>query len=356
MRNFNLKKLGVLVVIVLSFSTMKAMDDHLDSLKFEVVMSENIFENAIFPQCHASTISETKNGFIAAWFGGTHEKHDDVCIYASVNINGHWSTPQNVADGIENDSTRYPCWNPVLYNSPNGHLMLFYKVGPTVEEWWGVVKESSDNGETWTEGKRLPQAFLGPIKNKPVLINDSILICPSSTESNINNDWKVHFEITEDFGKTWRFVGPINKENKYDIIQPSILLHKDGKLQMLARSKNDFVMSSWSTDNGNNWSEPLPTMLPNPNSGTDAVTLKNGLQLIVFNNSKKLEGKGGGPRTNLSIAASEDGVEWKIVYTLEDESVGEFSYPAIIQGSDGDIHITYTYNRETIKYVRLKVV
>ena len=356
MRKFNFKFTGLLVVFILSFYLAGIVANPIDSLKVKVVVSELIFENASFPQSHASTIAETEKGLIAAWFGGTHEKHEDVCIYASLNTDGEWSPPKNIADGIINDSLRYPCWNPVLYDVPNGPLMLFYKVGPTPEDWWGMMKKSEDFGETWSEAKRFPEGFLGPIKNKPVLINDTLLISPSSFESKINDDWKVHFEISKDFGKTWEFIGPINKENTYDIIQPSILFYEDGRLQMLARSKNDFVMSSWSSDNGYTWSEPEPTMLPNPNSGTDAVTLKNGLQLIVYNNSKKEEGKGGGPRTNLSIAISKDGVNWKNVYTLENQSPGEFSYPAVIQGEDGDIHITYTYlNRKTIKYVCLKI-
>lgn len=344
----------LIVLVVFSISTLLAHP--IKDIKFKVIVSEFIFNNPDFAQSHASTIAETKDGMIAAWFGGTHEKNPDVSIYSSICTNGIWSLPRKIADGVSNDTLRYPCWNPVLYNVPNGPLMLFYKVGPTVEEWWGMVKESEDCGRTWSEAKRLPEGFLGPVKNKPVLINDSILISPSSTEIKINNEWRVHFEISNDFGKTWRFVGPINKEKEYDIIQPSILFYKNGKLQMLARSKNDFVMSSWSSDNGNTWSEPTPTILPNPNSGTDAVTLKNEIQLIVFNNSKKEEGKGGGPRTVLNIAVSKDGIDWDIVYTLENETWGEFSYPAVIQGSDGDIHITYTYNRVTIKYVRLRII
>ena len=350
------KNCASILIIVLLFSIGTVLANPIDEVKIKVKVSESIFEKADFEQSHASTIAETDDGVIAAWFGGTHEKHPDVCIYSSIRTNGKWSLPVNTADGIINDTLRYPCWNPVLYKVPNGPLMLFYKVGPTPQDWWGMVKESDDNGKTWSDAKRLPEGFLGPIKNKPVLINDSILISPSSTESKLNDEWKVHFEISKDFGKTWRFVGPINKEKSYDIIQPSILYYEDGKLQMLARSKNDWVMSSWSCDNGNTWSEPEPTMLPNPNTGTDAVTLKNGLQLIVFNNSKKEEGKWGGPRTILDIAVSRDGIDWKIVYTLENESPGEFSYPAVIQGSDGEIHITYTYNRKTIKYVRLEIV
>ena len=352
--SFNNYTLALMVVFI--FSTSMIMAKPIDSLKVEVEVSEFIYENASFPQSHASTIAETAEGIVAAWFGGTHEKHPDVSIYSSIRYKGEWSSPQKIADGVINDSLRYPCWNPVLYKVPNGLLMLYYKVGPTVEDWWGMVKESDDNGKTWSDAERLPKGLLGPIKNKPVLINDSILISPSSTESKIEYDWRVHFEISNDFGKTWRIVGPISEENKYDIIQPSILYYEDGRLQMLARSNHDYVMSSWSMNNGETWSEPEPTMLPNPNSGTDAVTLQNGLQLIVYNNSKREEGKGGGPRTSLNIAVSKDGVNWEMIYTLEDTTPGEFSYPAVIQGSDGEIHITYTYNRETIKYVRMKIV
>ena len=355
-RKNRLSNCSLVLIVIFFFTTIKIMANPIDSLKVEVEVSEFIYENASFPQSHASTIAETDEGLVAAWFGGTHEKHPDVSIYSSIRTEEGWSFPRKIADGVINDTLRYPCWNPVLYNVPNGSLMLFYKVGPTVEDWWGMVKESADNGKTWSEAERLPEGLLGPIKNKPVLINDSILIAPSSTESKTEYDWRVHFEISKDFGKTWRLVGPISEENKYNIIQPSILHYNDGRLQMLARSNHDFVMSSWSMDNGETWSEPEPTMLPNPNSGTDAVTLQNGLQLIVYNNSKREEGKNGGPRTALNIAVSEDGKDWKMIYTLEDTTPGEFSYPAVIQGKDGDIHITYTYNRDTIKYVRLKVI
>ncbi|MEZ5107155.1 MAG: sialidase family protein [Draconibacterium sp.] len=323
--------------------------------KVKILTSEFIYTNAPFPQCHASTITETKERLLAAWFGGTREKNPDVCIYTSAKIDGKWSEPAMVADGIINDTLRYPCWNPVLFQIPDGTVMLFYKVGPSAQEWWGMLKTSKDQGRTWSEASRLPEDFLGPIKNKPVLTKNLRLICPSSTENPITDKWKVHFEISDDLGMTWKKVDLIDKEGKFNIIQPSILFHKNGQLQMLARSKENFVISSWSDDNGENWSQPVATELLNPNSGTDAITLKNGLQLIVFNPTRKTEGKWGGPRTPLEIAVSKDGSNWKSVYTLED-APGEYSYPAVIQASDGSVHITYTYKRETIKHVHLKVI
>jgi predicted neuraminidase len=315
-----------------------------------LVLAEGfIYDEAPFPSCHASTIAETPDGLVSAWFGGTRESHEDVEIWASRKVNGNWTTPVSVANGIQDKEKRYPCWNPVLFQVPEGPLMLFYKVGPNPREWWGMLKTSEDNGRTWSEATRLPEGILGPIKNKPVLIDGKMLICPSSTE---HDGWRIHFEITEDLGKSWRIVGPIDDERKFDMIQPSILFHDGRKLQMLARSRDNYVISSWSEDGGNSWSSPEPTFLPNPNSGTDAVTLQNEMQLIVYNHSHKAEGKWGGRRTPLNVAVSLDGRTWETIHILED-APGEFSYPAVIQGKDGTVHITYTWNREKIKHVSL---
>ena len=334
----------IIIAIMTGFISCK-----LFSQKGPIMTQEFIFEQASFESCHASTIEQIPGGLIAAWFGGTHEKNKDVEIWVSRKFNGIWSEPVSVANGIQHKDKRYPCWNPVLFKYPDGPLMLFYKVGTSPTEWWGELKTSDDCGITWSTSCRLPEDILGPIKNKPVLMDDGRLICPSSTE---HNGWRVHFEITYDKGRTWKIVGPLNDASEYNVIQPSILTYENGKMQILCRSKENYVISSWSNDGGYTWSKLVPTELPNPNSGTDAVTLKNGLQLIIYNHSKREDNKWGGPRTPLNLAVSKDGINWKQVLTLEDQQ-GEYSYPAIIQGKDGYIHITYTYKREKVKYIKL---
>ena len=311
--------------------------------------NEFIFTRASFPESHSATIAETPSGLIAAWFGGTKEANKDVCIWTSRLVNNKWSDPVKVADGVLNDSTRYACYNPVLFQTPGGELLLFYKIGPNVAGWTGWMMRSKDNGNTWSTREKLPDGFLGPIKNKPIMI-DGKLVCPSSTEK---NGWKVHFEITPDLGKTWYKTDAINDGKTVTAIQPSILTYPDGSLQVLCRSKNRTLNESWSRDGGKTWSPVTASSLPNNNSGTDAVTLKDGRQLLVYNHVKPAPElpNGKGPRTPLNVAVSKDGKNWEAALVLEDSPVSQYSYPAVIQTKDGMVHIVYTWRRERIKHV-----
>ena len=322
-------------------------------IKAELIYS---LDNKPTPQCHASTIEEIGEGFITAWFGGTHEKNDDVGIWVSRNIDGHWLQPVEVVNGVQNESLRYPCWNPVLFQPADGPLMLFYKVGPSPSEWWGMLTTSKDGGETWSNPQKLGRSkhgdLLGPIKNKPVQLENGTLICPTSIEYENENDedfWRVYFEISNDNGATWEVTDYINDGVVYDAIQPSILFYPDHKLQILCRSQQNVITQSWSNDSGKTWSPMTATSLPNPNAGTDAVTLKDGRQLLVYNHTNR-GGDFPNGRNMLNVAISGDGISWLPVLTLE-RSEGEYSYPAVIQSSDGLVHITYTYQRQSVKYV-----
>jgi predicted neuraminidase len=322
-----------------------------------IIKSEFIYleEDVSFPSCHASTIEETEHGLVAAWFGGTSEKDPDVGIWVSRKVKGHWSSPVEVANGVQNENKRYPTWNPVLFQPEGGPLMLFYKVGPDPRTWWGMIITSEDGGRSWSAPAKLGMGpedhLLGPIKNKPVQLKDGSILCPSSSET--RNKWRVHFELSEDMGKTWEFIGPINDGIEFDAIQPSILFHSGGKLQILCRTKQGVISQSWSEDQGRSWSPMEATMLPNPNSGTDAVTLKDGRQILIYNHI--IPDQTWGSRSKLNAAVSEDGINWKAAAVLEDDPDpdSEYSYPAVIQARDGMIHVTYTWNRKVIKHVVL---
>jgi predicted neuraminidase len=304
-----------------------------------------IYESAPYPSCHASTIEETPSGLVGAWFGGKHEKNPDVGIWFSHYVNGKWETPVEIANGIQADGKRYPLWNPVLYQVPGKELILFYKDGPAPDEWWGMLKRSFDGGKTWSKAERLPKDIYGPIKNKAVLLQDGTLLCPSSSE---DHDWRLHMEFTRDLGKTWSRTGPLNDGVTTSAIQPSILFLPDGRLQLVCRSENGFILQAFSSDQGHTWTALEPSNLMNPNSGIDAVTLKDGRHIIVYNPVKK-------GRSPISVAISSDGKAWKDVATLENEPGEEFSYPAVIQTKDGKVHITYTWKRKKIKHVILSL-
>lgn len=307
-----------------------------------------IYETAPFPSAHASTIAETSDGLVTAWFGGTREGAADVGIWVSRRVNGAWTAPIEVATGVQPDGTRHPCWNPVLLYAPDKTLTLFYKVGPTPRTWWGVVRTSRDNGRTWTEGKRLPDGILGPVKNKPVRLADGTLLSPSSTETDERpSAWRVHFERSSDGGMTWSKVAPPASAGptQIDAIQPSILIHPGGRLQAVGRSRSGRIFETWSSDGGRTWTPLSLIALPNPSAGTDAVTLRDGRHLIVYNHTAQ-------GRSPLNVAVSRDGKVWEAALVLESEP-GEYSYPAVIQAADGKIHITYTWKRQRITHVEV---
>ncbi len=316
-----------------------------------IVTNEFIFEKASFPESHAATIAETPKGLVASWFGGTKERNPDVGIWVSRLENGHWTAPVEVANGVQSETLRYPTWNPVLYQVPGGELQLYYKIGPKPSEWKGWMRTSTDNGLTWSAAQALPESFIGPVKNKPVLLKNGTLLSPTSTEG--SGGWLVHFEATPDFGKTWTMTAPVPNGATQGAIQPSILTYKDGRLQALCRSRDRAILETWSMDQGKTWSPLTKTTLPNNNSGTDAVTLADGRQLLVYNHVLPPGTLAKGPRTPLNVAVSKDGKTWYAVAILEDSPISQYSYPSVIQTKDGLVHFVYTWRRKSIKHAVL---
>jgi len=345
---------SLLVVFEISFITFNALAQKDTGLfKAELIENELIVNNAPFKQCHASSLVELSDGKImVVWFGGTYERHPDVCIWGSIKQIDGWSKPTILADGIIIDTLRFPCWNPVLFKSKNGELFLFYKIGPSPGEWWGLYKKSQDDGQTWSEPVELPEGILGPVKNKPIYLSGGRIISPGSVEK--GNTWKACMELSDDDGITWSKVF-LDTTAGYKLIQPTLLKLRDGSILALMRSNQNCIIQSRSKDDGTTWSKPMKTSIMNPNSGIDAVTLTNGLHLLV--NNPTVSGKEWfGGRNKLFVMASADGENWYDIYKLEDKISGEYSYPAIIQTHDEMVHIVYTNDRTIIKHVVLRII
>ena len=316
-----------------------------------VVCSEFVYDRAEFPSCHAATIVETARGeLMIALFGGKHESNADCSIWASHLRADGWESPRLVADGLI-DSVKTACWNPVLFQVPGGELLLFYKVGRNVQDWSGWLIRSQDGGYTWSAPERLPDGFLGPIKNKPLLWGDRLL-CGTSLE---RGGWRTYLEVTDPAVTTWRSIGPLNNRlSRTQIIQPSLLAHPDGGLQAICRAIDlrGNIISLFSRDGGETWSEPCSTGLPNNDSGLDAVALSDGRFLLVYNHIEAVK-SGAAARSPINVALSDNGRDWYAALTLEDSPGDEYSYPSVIQSSDGLVHIVYTWHRSCIKHVVL---
>ena len=335
----NSRSLALWLGLVAAASALAAPPDAGQSASAAVV-AEFVFEHAPFAQSHASTLAATDDGLVAAWFGGTREQNPDVGIWLAHRTSRGWSMPREIANGVQEDGRRYPCWNPVLFQPQRGPLLLFYKVGPNPSRWWGMVASSPDGGQTWSESVRLPERILGPVKNKPIQLADGTLLSPSSTEQ---GGWKVQLERSSDLGRSWKRGEVFAGFEEFGAIQPTLLAYPSGRIQLLARSRQGRVVESWSENGGLNWSKLAASRLPNPNSGIDAVMLRDGHALLVYNPTRFR-------RSPLRVAISADGTHWRDVLTLED-GWGEYSYPAVIQTADGLVHVTYTWKRERIKHV-----
>ncbi|WP_303917411.1 exo-alpha-sialidase [Draconibacterium sediminis] len=321
-----------------------------ESINFVLVSESYISDTSQYAQCHASTIIETNDGLLVSFFGGPYERHPEVSIYTAAFENGQWQKPQKVADG-KADTTSFPTWNPVLFRSANNQIDLFYKVGPSPNDWWGMVMHSSNEGKTWSAPEKLPDGILGPIRNKPIQLSSGVILSPSSTEES-HELWKAHIERSTDSGQTWTKID-IPSPDSVKVIQPTLLVYPDKSIQALLRSNQNVVMESWSYDEGKTWSAVQPTTISHPNSGIDAITLQSGEKLLVNNPLPSGDSWEAG-RNKLDLYYSTDGKSWKTIMHLENEPKGEFSYPCIIQTTDGLIHISYTYNRRQIKHVVLR--
>lgn len=317
--------------------------------------------------CHASTIIKLRSGgLLCCWFGGSHEGEADVAIYAARRDAAGWSAPVKLADGAEAN------WNPVLFYREDGTLLLFYKEGQQIAHWRTFVRESQDDGLTWSAAKELvpgdASGGRGPVRNKPIRLKSGRILAGGSTEHGI---WQAFADLSDDDGRTWRKSTPVLIKNlRYrqgertaesdiavsaqsfygrGVIQPSLWQSADGSVHMLLRSSEGFVYRADSEDEGESWSTAYALTMPNNNSGLDLVRLEDGTLLLVCNPVAA----NWGMRSPLSLFAStDDGASWAKLCDLE-TAQGEFSYPAIIAQGE-EVYISYTFDRKNIAVVSLE--
>ncbi|HEX6972136.1 MAG TPA: sialidase family protein [Limnochordia bacterium] len=320
-----------------------------------LVSKEPVFRTpAPFDQCHASTLAPLAgDGWLCAWFGGTREGAPDVAIWGAIRRRGRWSEPFEIArhPGV-------PCWNPVLLAMPPSgsdlsfepHLWLFYRVGHTIPGWRSYVRESLDGGLSWSEPRPMPDGFLGPIKNKPLVLSDGSWLAGSSVETAA--EWYVRMERSADCGATWTASRDLRLAGcPKGLIQPALWESAPGRVHALMRSRSvGRICRTDSQDGGISWSAPYRTDIPHNNSGIDVALLKRPGERAAWLALACNPVEHG--RTPLEVWLSPDnGQSWPHRIVLEDQP-GEYSYPAILATAQGCV-ISYTYRRERIEFARL---
>lgn len=318
---------------------------------------------------HAANLLLLRNGdLLCFWFSGTWEGNSGVGIVVSRLEKGstQWSIPTRI-DGQEGESYQ----NPVGFEAPDGTVWLFHTTqdaGAGESNARVLVVKSHDNGRTWDKAQVLfdkPGSYV----RQPLVImpNDDWLLpmyyslAPSANEAGDSNYSAM--KISSDDGKNWKEC-VVPESN--GLVQPSVVLLGREYIAFFRSRSSDFIYRSTSSD-GCAWTAPVPTPLPNNNSSIQAAVLQDGRLAMAFNNSPSVTVGGkvkAGPRRPLSVALSSDeGRTWKPIRDLEKGRVGEpvpdplpkkpgreaYSYPAIVQASNGHVYVAFTYRRETIK-------
>ncbi|MBR0112197.1 MAG: exo-alpha-sialidase [Clostridia bacterium] len=311
--------------------------------------------------CHASTLLPLDDGSVVfAWFGGTKEGRDDVDIWYTVKDSSGFMPPEKLSRAKD-----IPHWNPVLFLMKSGEIRLFFKVGKKIAAWKTFYASSFDSGRTFSQPRELVpgdrSGGRGPVRNKCLRLESGRVLAPASTE---HHGWVSFTDISDDDGVTWRkgrrvkteYAVPIlNSENNYStnkipMIQPTLWQSDDGTVHMFARTAAGRIYRSESEDEGETWREAYPTGLPNNNSGIDLVKVPDGRIFLVSNPVSENWGE----RSPLTVQVSADGGNtFTHFLTLEEvKKDSEFSYPAAVYHS-GALHISYTYERTNIAYVKI---
>ena len=213
----------------------------------------------------------------------------------------------------------------------------------------GILRSSSGESASAELGYPYFRRMGWQTKNKAVLIDGKRLIVPLYSDGFSFS----LMAITDDDGATWQFSEPLVGAGN---IQPSIARRADGALVAYMRDNGpppQRLHVSTSTDGGLTWSTVHDSDLPNPGSGADLVTLRNGHWVLAYNDTEK-------GRHSLAVSLStDDGKTWSHTRHLEHAETAEgtpsAAYPSIIQASDGGLHVVYSQHGEagkTIKHAR----
>ncbi len=309
--------------------------------------SELIFEKIPSAAAHhCSTICEAGDGdLVCVWYGGSYESADDQVLFMARKkpADKNWSTPRVlVRNALE------PPGNAVVFRGTGHQLWIVWarmessrpmRRGSGWDRCRLMFRTSTDDGATWNEDQPMLADTVWCVpRNPPIALADGTMVLP--VEGSLDGVEGSHFMRLAPGAIEWQRAGFTSGGS-----QPALAQRSDGSLLALLRHTRN-IAEIESRDGGETWSQARPTTLKNPDSGISMRALANGHWVLVYNDSEV-------GRTPLSIVRSlDEGKTWEKSLQLE-SNPGEYSYPCIIQASDGRIHITYTFRRYAIKHVEL---
>jgi len=332
-----------------------------------------------FSTAHAPTIIKLDDGdLLCAWFAGSFEGSPDISIVLSKfnHETQEWNEPKIISQ----DDTRSE-QNPSFFQAPDKSVWLIYtsQEGRQPDkdnmQFTSIIKyqKTYDNGENWTEPEVLfsqPGTFAR--QSIQVLSNGrwifSTWVCEDS-KLGLTNDPTV-FQVSDDEGLNWKEIRMPESNGR---VHANVIELEAGHLVAFMRSRfADYIYRSESTDYGDSWTVPEPTILPNNNSSISAIKLDNHAIAIAYNaNSAKNPEKGivawPGLRNPVVVSVSEDGGDtWPIGRIIEyaEGYIGaenktnnsQFEYPTIYQDDKGLFHLVYAYkNRICVKYTSFSI-
>jgi predicted neuraminidase len=331
-------------------------------------------QDLIFPpepwHNHSSSIVELPNGdLLVCWFHGSGERTaDDVKILGARKLKstGQWTAPFEMAD-----TPGFPDTNCTMFVDSKQRLWLFWPV-ILANQWESALMKykmtadlSGTGAPKWTYFDNIllkPKNLLEQIqRHLPESEHKTRLVKDASIKLTSRLGWftRTHpvelpsgrillplysdgfdfslIGISDDGGQTWYASEPIVGLGN---IQPSIVRKKDGTLVAYMRDNGPppkRIHFSMSKDEGLTWSPAADTELPNPGTSVEAISLRSGNWIIVYNDLEK-------GRHSLAISMSDDeGATWKWKRHLGVQEKSQFHYPSVIQAKDGSIHVTYSY-------------
>jgi predicted neuraminidase len=342
-------------------------------------------------QNHAAFLHMLPGGDLGCvWFGGTQEGVPDISVHFSRFVEGRWTEAQKLSD----DPTRSE-QNPMLFTAPDGALWLLWTAQVSGHQDTAIIRRriSRDGGRSWGAIETMldrPGLFI----RQPIVVTkagDWLLpawLCPTPAAGAWRGDDDTALVlISSDQGRSW---DAVDVPSSTGCVHMNILALHDGTLLAVYRSRWADRIHAARSANGRDWTAPQPTELPNNNSSIQATVLANGHIALVYNHSSAEQATGrrlslyddiggelpaeapagartafwGAPRAPMTVAISEDGghtwphrrdVETGDGYCLTNNSRErlnrELSYPSILQGPDGALHLAYTHFRQAIRHV-----